>query len=110
MNFEDELLQDAQEDAFIVSHIQRALPEDVRTRLAEEDLYYILDVAEDYFAESGVLEAEADDEGFVDVDLDAAARYVAEKAKAEKQGSYSLDDLVLVIEAQLSYGEEIEAQ
>ena len=29
MNFEDELLQDAQEDAFIVSHVQENLPPEV---------------------------------------------------------------------------------
>ena len=106
MNFEDELLQDAQEDAFIVSHIQNSLPEEVRERFSEEDLYYILDVANEYFTESGVLESEADADGFVEIDLEAAAKYVAEKAATERDTAYDIEDLELIIEAQLSYGEE----
>ena len=108
MNIEEELLQDAQEDAFIVSHVQQSLPEEVAENFTEEDLYYILDVAEEYFAESGVLEAEGDEEGFVEIDLEAAALYVADKAKKEAGKDYDIEALELVIEAQLSYGEGME--
>ena len=105
MNIEEELLLDAQEDAFIVSHVQQSLPEEVAEKFTEEDLYYILDVAEEYFAESGVLEAESDEEGFVEVDLEAAAEYIKTKAGKEKGDAYDIEDLELILEAQLSYGE-----
>lgn len=106
MNFEDDILQDAQEDAFIISHVQSSLPPEVAERFSEEDLYYILDVAEEYFTESGVLEAEGDEEGFVEIDLEAAANFVAAKAKKERGIKYDTSDLELIIEAQLSYGEQ----
>ncbi|MBR1838072.1 MAG: hypothetical protein IJ786_00765 [Bacteroidaceae bacterium] len=106
MNFEDELLQDAQEDAFIVSHIQTSLPAEVAARFEEEDLYYILDVCNEYFSESGILESEADDDGFVEIDLTAAAQYVADKARQERDSAYAIEDLELIIEAQLNYGDQ----
>ncbi len=106
MNIDDELMQDAQEDAFIVSYIQNNLPAEVSERVSEEDLYYILDVAEEYFAESGVLEGEGDEEGYIEVDLEAAAKYVADKAKQENKTTYAIDDLELIIELQLSFGEQ----
>ena len=89
-----------------MSHIQNSLPEEVRERFNEEDLYYILDVANEYFTESGVLESETDAEGFVEIDLEAAAKYVSEKAAKERDTAYDIEDLELIIEAQLSYGEE----
>lgn len=105
MNFEEELLQDAQEDAFIVSYVQQNLPQEVAEKFTEEDLYYILDVAEEYFAESGVLEAESDKDGYVEVDLEAAANYIKAYAQKEQKTNYDIEDLELILEAQLSYGE-----
>ncbi len=106
MNIDEELLLDAQEDAQLVAYIQEHLPADVVARFSEDDLYYILDVAEEYFAESGVLDAEADDEGYVNIDLEAVAEHIAAKARKEYNAEFAIDDLELIVEAQLNFGEE----
>lgn len=65
---DNELLEDAALDAEIVAHVQRTLPAEVAARFDEEQLYYFHDLIEEFLAESDILEAEPDEEGFVNVD------------------------------------------
>ena len=52
--FEKELLKDAEEDARTVEFIKNYLPQDVKDKFTDEELYYFLDVIVDYYATSGV--------------------------------------------------------
>ena len=42
-NFEDELLQDAEDDARTIEYIKNYLPQELKERFSEEELYYFLD-------------------------------------------------------------------
>lgn len=110
MNLDEELLLDAQDDALAVEYIRTHIPQELQERLTEEQLYYFLDVIVDYFVESGVLDVEADSDGFVEVDEEAIARYVAKKAAKEKMGNFSADDLLFVVRAQMDYEESKEEE
>lgn len=80
-SLDEELLMDAANDAKAVEFISRQLPQELKEKFTEEDLYYFLDVIVEYYAESGVLEAEADEEGYVDIDMEALAEYMAKKPR-----------------------------
>lgn len=105
---DEELMQDAQDDARAVAYISSHLPQELQEIFDEEKLYYFLDLIVEYYAQSGILDAEPDKDGFVDIDGEEVAAYVAKKAKKEGMGEYSPEDLLFVVQAEMDYefGEE----
>lgn len=108
MSFEDELLQDAQSDAQAVEYIKQHLPQELQDKFDEEALYYFLDLTEEYFAQSGILDAEPDEEGYVDIDLEEIAAHLAKQAKKESFGDFSAEDLLFFVQAEMDFEEEQE--
>lgn len=107
-SFEEELLQDAAEDARIVEYIKTHLPSELQEKITEDELYYFLDLIVDYYAESGVLDATPDKDGFVEIDTEAIANHLSAKAAKEGVGKFSPEDLLFVVQAELDYGLEQE--
>lgn len=104
-SIDDELLLDAEDDARAVEYILNSIPQEVKERVSEDDIYYILDVAYDYYATSGVFDTEPDEEGYIDVDLDKAVAHILKKAKKEGFDHFEHDDVLFVLQAEMDYGE-----
>ena len=79
-SFEEELQQDELDDAQTVAFIQQQIPQELKEKFTEEQLYYFLDVITEYYAESGILDAEPDKDGFIDIDIEAIAAYLDRKS------------------------------
>lgn len=105
---DEELLLDAEEDARIVSYIQSVLPAELKDKFSEEDIYYFLDVMIEYYSESGILEQTPDDDGFVEIDLEAIARHLSDKARKEGLGNYTPEELLFIVQAHMDYEETAE--
>jgi len=103
---DDEIMLSAEEDAQEIEFIRNYLPQDLKDKFSDDELYYFLDVIFEYYAESGVLDAQPDKEGYVDIDLDKVVDYVLKKAKKEKMGEYDRDDILFVVQGELEYSEE----
>ncbi len=106
--FDEELLQDAEDDRQTVAFIQSHLPQELRERFTEEELYYFLDVLVEYYASSGILDAEPDADGCIDIDIEAAAKHLANQAQKDHMGTFQPDDLLWIIEAEIDYAEQQE--
>lgn len=107
-NFEDELLQDAEDDRRTVEYIRNYLPQELKERFSDDELYYFLDVIVEYYAESGILDAEPDKDGYIDIDIEDIAQHVAQQAKKDKMGDFDPEELRWVVEGEMEYGESIE--
>lgn len=107
-DFEDELLQDAEDDVRTVEFIKNYLPQEVKERFTDDDLYYFLDVIVEYYAESGILDAEPDKDGYIDIDVEEIASYLANQARKDKIGEFSPEDLRWVVEGEMEYAESLE--
>ena len=101
---DDELLLGAQEDAKEVAFIQNYMGVENREIFTEEDIYYCLDVLLEHL---DTLSDKADDEGFIDIDTEELARHIQKKAKKEGMGPYDLDALILLIDAELEYNDQL---
>ena len=53
------------------------------------------------------LSEKADEDGFIDIDTEEIANHIQKKAKKEGMGPYDLDALVLLIDAELEYNEQL---
>ncbi len=105
MTLEEELMKDAEDDRQTVAFIQRYLPQEIKEKFTEEDLFYFLDVLVEYYASSGILDATPDDEGYIDIDIDAIAAHLSQQARKDKMGQFDPEDLRWVVEGELEYGE-----
>lgn len=107
-DFEDELLQDAEDDARTVEYIKTHLPQELKDKFSEEELYYFLDSIVEYYAESGILDAEPDKDGCIEIDMEAIAQHMVKQAKKDKMGDYDADELRWIVEAEMDYAEQQE--
>ncbi|MBQ7494310.1 MAG: hypothetical protein IJT75_00880 [Bacteroidaceae bacterium] len=103
---EDDFLKEAQDDVQTVAFIRSYLPQDVKERFTDDDLFYFIDLLADYYVESGLLDAEPDADGCIELDTEAIAAAIAERAKKEKYGDFSPEDLIWVVQGELEYGEQ----
>lgn len=94
---------DAEDDRKTVEFIQSYLPQELKDKFTEEDLYYFLDVIGEYYVD--LLEKAGDDED-IDIDVEEVAKYVAKQAKKDKMGDFDADDLRWVVDGELEYGEQ----
>lgn len=110
-DFEQDLLLDAAEDARTVEFIRNYLPQDLKDRFTEDELYYFLDVIVDYYATSGVLEnSKPDEEGFIDIDLEAVVRYVVEQARKDKVGEFDPEEIMWVVQGEAEFSDSMEEE
>ncbi len=107
-DFEDELLQDAEDDRQTVEYIKNYLPQELKDRFSDDELYYFLDTIVEYYTESGVLDAQPDADGYIDIDIEAVAQHLARQAKKDKMGEYDPEDLRWIVEGEMDYAEQQE--
>ena len=81
---QDEFFEDDIDDQKTVEYIKNALPQELKDKYTDDTLYYILDVINDYFTTSGVLDQEPDADGCIDIDNDALVSYIIKEAKKDK--------------------------
>ncbi len=100
---DDELMKGAEEDTKEVAFILNELPQELKERFTEEDIYYCIDVILEYFSN-----IESDKDGYIDVDLDEVSQYIVKQAKKDKMGEYEADDVFFIVQAELDYNESLD--
>ena len=104
-SFEEDLLLDAEDDRKTVEYIQNYLPQELKDKFTEEELYYFIDVIGEYYV--NLLDKHSGDED-IDIDVEEVAKYVAKQAKKDKMGEFDPEDLRWVVDGELEYGESQE--
>ena len=104
-SFEEDLLLDAEDDRKTVEYIQNYLPQELKDKFTEEELYYFIDVIGEYYVD--LLDKHSGDED-IDIDVEEVAKYVAKQAKKDKMGEFDPEDLRWVVDGELEYGDSIE--
>ena len=111
MTMEEDFLLGAEDDARAVAFIQSYLPQDLKDKFTEDDLYYILDLIAEYYTSSECLDAEPDEEGYINVDLDEVVDYVVKQAAKEgEMGPYAPEDVFFVVQGEMEYGDSLEEE
>ena len=105
---DDEIFLNAEEDAQEVEFIKNNLPQELKEKFSDEELYYFIDVITEYYLDSGVFNAQPDKDGYIDLDLDAVVNHVVKKAKKEKMGEFKPEDILFVVQADLDFAESLD--
>ena len=109
-SFEQELLQDAEDDARTVEFIKNYLPQEVKDKFTDEELYYFLEVIVEYYANSGVLDEAPDQDGYIEIDQDKVVDYLIRQARKDKMGDFTPEDLLWVVQGEMEYAESQEEE
>ena len=107
MGMEDDFLLEDEDDARTVEFIQNYLPQELKDKFTEDDLYYLLDLIVEYYANSGCLDAEPDEEGYINIDQDAIVDYIIKESKKDDMGPYLPEDVFFVVQGEMEYGNSI---
>lgn len=104
-SLDEELLHDMEEDQREMAYIREQLPADLKEKFNDTDLLYMMEKIVDYYFTSGILDSQADKDGFIDIDMEEVAKYVCDEAAKEKQGDYDPEEVLLVAQADMDFQE-----
>lgn len=108
MSIEDDLLfDDARDDAEAVAFIKNYLPQELKEKFTDDDLYYFLDLIVEYYSTSGCLEMEPDEEGYINIDQDEIVNFIITEAKKDEAGDFEPEDILFVVQGEMEYGNSI---
>ncbi|MEG2150877.1 MAG: hypothetical protein RRY36_06630 [Bacteroidaceae bacterium] len=107
MSQEDDFLLEDEDDAKTVEFIKNYLPQDLKEKFSDDELYYFLDVIVDYYSTSGCLDVQPDKEGYINIDQDAIVEYVVSEAKKDEIGDFDPEDIYFVVQGEMEYGNSI---
>ncbi len=107
MGQEDDFLLEDEDDEKTIEFIKAYLPQELKDKFTDDDLYYMLDVIVDYYTTSGCLDAEPDKEGYISIDQDEIVDYIVKEAKNDEMGPYAPEDVLFVVQGEMEYGNSI---
>ena len=103
----DEFLQDDLDDEKTIEFIKNYLPQDLKDRFSDDELYYFLDVIDEYYVESGILDAQPDEDGYIDIDLEKIVDYIIKEARKDEMGEFDLEELLFVVQGEMEYTDSL---
>lgn len=104
---EDFLLNDA-DDEKTIAFIKNYLPQELKEKFSDDELYYFLDLIDEYYVESGILDAQPDTDGYIEVDLEKVVDYVVKEAKKDEMGEYEPEEILFIVQGEMEYGDSLE--
>lgn len=108
MGLEDDFLLNDYDDEKTIEFIKNYLPQELKEKFTDDELYYFLDLIDEFYSESGILDAEPDAEGFVEVDLEAVADYIVKESKKDEMGDYDPEEILFVVQGEMEFGDSLE--
>ena len=107
MGLEDDFLKDDVDDEKTIAYIKNYLPQDLKEKFSDDEFYYFLDLLDEYYAESGILDAQPDEDGYIDIDLEKIVDYIVKEARKDGMGEYEPDDILFVVQGEMDYTDSL---
>ena len=107
MSLEDDFLLADADDEKTIEFIKNYLPQDLKEKFTDDEMYYFLDLIDEYYVESGILDADPDEEGYVNIDLDKVVEYIVKEAKKDEMGEFDPEEILFVVQGEMEYGNSL---
>ena len=76
MGLEDDFLKNDLDDEKTIEYIKNYLPQELKEKFSDDEFYYFLDLIDEYYSESGILDVQPDGDGYIEVDLEKIVDYI----------------------------------
>lgn len=103
----DEFLKDDIDDEKTIEFIKNYLPQDLKEKFSDDEFYYFLDLIDEYYVESGILDEQPDADGCVEIDLEKIVDYIVKEAKKDDMGNYDPEEILFVVQGEMEYTESL---
>lgn len=110
MGLEDDFLKNDVDDEKTIEYIRNYLPQELKEKFSDDEFYYFLDLIDEYYAESGVLDAQPDAEGCIEIDLESIVEYIIKEAKKDNMGEYDPEEILFIVQGEMDYTESLEEE
>ena len=101
MGLEDDFLLEDADDEKTVEFIKNYLPQELKEKFEDDDLI------DEYYSESGILDAQPDNDGYVNIDLEEVVAYIVKEAKKDEMGEYDPEEILFVVQGEMEYGNSL---
>ena len=108
MALEDDFLQNDVDDEKTIEYIKNYLPQDLKEKFSDDEFYYFLDLIDEYYVESGILESQPDADGYIDIDLGKVVDYIVSEAKKDNMGEYDPEEILFIVQGEMEYTDSLE--
>ena len=102
-SFDEEIRLDEEENRRELAFIRERIPFDAKKHYSDETILYIMDLIVDYYYTSGILESTEEE---IDIDMEAVADYVCNKAKEEGVTNLVPEYVLFIVQADLDFQEQ----
>lgn len=107
METQDEFLSSDLDDEKTIDFIRHYLPQDLKDRFSDDEMHYFLDVIDEYYAESGILDAQPDADGYIDIDVEKIVDYVVKEARKDGMGEYDPEEILFIVQGEMEYADSL---
>ena len=101
MNQENDLQLEYDDDASI-AFIQNYLPQDLKGKFSDDDLYYIVDLIYEFYEDKGFMNEDLENDE-VEIDEDELIEFVVKQAKKNKVGKFTPEEIAFIVQGELAY-------
>lgn len=104
---EDEFLQSDIDDEKTIEYIKNYLPQELKEKFSDDEFYYFLDLIDEYYSNSDLLDKMPDEDGYIDIDLEKIVDYIVKEARKDEMGEYAPEDILFIVQGELEYAESL---
>ena len=102
-SIDEELRLDEEENRRELAFVRERIPFDAKKHYSDETILYMMDLIVDYYYTSGILESTEEE---IDIDMEAVANYVCNKAKEEGVTNLVPEYVLFIVQADLDFQEQ----
>ena len=107
MGMEDDFLQNDVDDEKTIEYIKNYLPQELKEKFSDDEFYYFLDLIDEYYSESGILDAQPDADGYIEIDLGKIVDYIVKEAHKDEMGDYDPEEILFIVQGEMEYTESL---
>ena len=109
MSQQDEFLNEDLDDEATIEFIKSYLPQELKGMFSDDELYYFLDLIDEYYTQTGILDEQPDGDGFIEIDLERIVDYIVKEAAKDDMGKYDPQDIFFIVQGEMEYADSLSA-
>lgn len=90
------------DDNLLINKLRDNLPEGIRNKYDDDELFNIIDIIWDYYEAKGLLDINMDDDDDDDLDLNDLINHIKKLLAKDKGSKVDFDDIAKLVEAELN--------
>lgn len=100
MDTQDDFIYD---DVESMKFIKNYLPQELKEKFSDDDIYYIVDLIYDFYNSKGFMDENGDDDSEIEIDEEELTNYVIKNAKKDGIGKFLPEEIRFIIQGELEY-------